>query len=250
MARKKCKCPPAGAPEWMVTFGDMVTLLLCFFVLIVSFSEIKKEDIYQAVVEEIQKSFGMKGGGGKLPTQEDPELTLIERLEAVRLYQMKEPTRSNTVDPGAQGRERRVTRVREGDLFTTGTVIVFEPGSAQLSEQGKQALRDIAGMAQGLNNLIEVRGHAASMELEQVASDYEDLWGLTFARARAVFDYMTGIEVGLSPKRFRLTANADREPLRQRTYSVSGQKPNRRVEVFVSESLVDDFQQPQVANAD
>ncbi|MEM1097808.1 MAG: flagellar motor protein MotB, partial [Planctomycetota bacterium] len=32
---KKQKCPPAGAPEWMTTYGDMMTLLLCFFVLIV-----------------------------------------------------------------------------------------------------------------------------------------------------------------------------------------------------------------------
>ena len=40
---KKQKCPPAGAPDWMVTFSDMTTLLLCFFVLIIAFSEIKKK---------------------------------------------------------------------------------------------------------------------------------------------------------------------------------------------------------------
>ena len=112
---KKCKCPPAGAPEWMVTYGDMVTLLLCFFVLIVSFSEIKKKEEFQSVVEEIQKAFGMRGGGGKLPTEDDPALSLIERLEAVRMRQERIPNKSNVKDPGQTGREPRVTTIREGN---------------------------------------------------------------------------------------------------------------------------------------
>lgn len=226
----------------MVTYGDMVTLLLCFFVLIVSFSEIKKEDEWNAVVEEIKKSFGMKGGGGKLPTKDDPELTLIERLEAVQLQQQREPQRSNTLDPGQDGREANVTTVREGMRFLIGGRIGFEVGEAVLDIDGQRALAQIAEQLRGQNNLVELRGHADSAEQGQ--GPYPDLWELSYARARAVRDYLVEAHE-MDPDRFRLVANADREPLVHRKYNVSAQQPNRRVEVIATENLVQDFQRPQ-----
>ena len=39
MEEEKCKCPPPGAPAWMATFSDLMSLLMCFFVLLLSFSE-------------------------------------------------------------------------------------------------------------------------------------------------------------------------------------------------------------------
>jgi chemotaxis protein MotB len=39
MADKECKCPPPGLPPWMGTFADLMALLMCFFVLLLSFSE-------------------------------------------------------------------------------------------------------------------------------------------------------------------------------------------------------------------
>lgn len=36
---EECKCPPAGLPAWMGTFADLMSLLMCFFVLLLSFSE-------------------------------------------------------------------------------------------------------------------------------------------------------------------------------------------------------------------
>ena len=48
----------AGVPEWVVTFGDMMSLLLTFFIMLVSMSEIKEEKRYQAMVESLRKRFG------------------------------------------------------------------------------------------------------------------------------------------------------------------------------------------------
>ena len=47
-----------GIPEWVVTFGDMMSLLLTFFTMLVSLSEIKEEEKYQALVESVKKQFG------------------------------------------------------------------------------------------------------------------------------------------------------------------------------------------------
>ncbi len=43
MAGKRPKKQPPGVPEWVVTFGDMMALLLCFFILLQMFSELKKD---------------------------------------------------------------------------------------------------------------------------------------------------------------------------------------------------------------
>jgi len=237
---KKCKCPPEGAPEWVLTYGDMMSLLLCFFIILVSLSEIKKEDQYQAIVAEVKKAFGMKGGGGKMATRDDPELSLIKRLEELQLRQTPKKQVSNTDDPGIHGKDPEVTRVREGMLITQGGKITFEPGSADLSQEAKKGIRVIADLVRGYNNKIELRGHAASME-KGVESAYPDLWTLSYARAKAVMEFMVSKEMGIRSDRIRLIANADTEPLAQRVYTSSGQQPNRRAEILVMEALVDDF---------
>lgn len=234
----------------MVTYGDMVTLLLCFFVLIVSFSEIKKEDQFQAVVEEIQKAFGMKGGGGKLPTDDDPTLSLIERLESMRMRNERIPNKSNVKDPGQTGRETRVTDVRDGERYVIGGMIEFQPGSAELTPETKAQLLSLVESVKlpGSENILEVSGHAASLELIRPDGTNEgDLNDLSYARAKAVMQFLTGEEVPaelrLKTDRFRLIGNADREPINPRATSSEDARKNRRVEIVVSENVVRDFQQ-------
>ncbi len=247
---RKCKCPPAGAPEWMTTYGDMMTLLLCFFVLIVSFSEVKKEEQFQAVVEHIKQAFGMMGGGGKIPITDDPTMSLIKRLDAMRLKQEKQPNRSNTKDPGQRGREAKVTKIREGMVIGTGGKITFEPGSAELTTPVKDLIRGLVDSAKlkGTENILELRGHAAALELPAGGNEnFEDAWALSHARSKAVYEFMAGVEpqgLGMDPRRFRLTANGVREPLDNRAYTTAEEQLNRRVEVLVSETLVTEMQVP------
>jgi len=247
MARKKCKCPPKeeGAPAWVMTYGDMMSLLLTFFIILVALSEIKKEDQYRAIVEEVQKSFGMKGGGGKLPTKDDPELSLIDQLETIQLKRRPVPQLSNAEDPGMDGRESTVTKIREDMQFVTGGRITFEPGSAELTDRAKARLRRVGELLRGETNVIELRGHAASREAGN-AADYEDEWALSVARARAAKDYVVSPELGLDPRRIRIVGCSDNEPLKTRVYTSFEKQPNRRVEVFRSNALIQQFNRPEV----
>lgn len=232
-------------------------LILCFFVLIVSFSEIKEDD-WQAMVEEMVESLGLRGGGGRLPTEDDPKLTLIERLEQMAARQDKDPNQSSTEDPGIEGRDPAVTAIRAGQMFAVGGRVTFEPGSAVLSANAKRQLRGIVETVRGYNNIIEIRGHAAPNEVEvsglavekpTPAGRYTDLWRLSSDRAQAVMEYLTSEQNGLRESRFRLIANADREPLARQAYSAVMQAPNRRAEVFVSEMLIDRFTVPEGGEA-
>jgi chemotaxis protein MotB len=193
----------------MATFSDMMSLLLCFFVLIVAFSEIKKEEQYQAVVEEIQKAFGMKGGGGRLPTDEDPELSLIQKLVAQALYNNRQPMRSNNVDPGPQGRDQQVTIVRAGEQVAVGGRVFFEPGSSELTPAALVQLQQVAAQLKGKTNVVIIKGHTESAELlQRPDAPYEDLWALSVARARVVMDSLASPEVGIEPARLRRMALA------------------------------------------
>ena len=129
-------------------------------------------------------------------------------------------------------------------MFTQGGRITFEPGSAQLSDLAKQQLTTLAGLIRGYKNKIELRGHTAKMEPLE-GTGYQDLWVLSFFRAKAVMNFFTSSEIGIEPDRIRLIANADREPLAKRVYTPAAQEPNRRVEVLVMEALVEDFTRPE-----
>ena len=252
----KCKCPPEGSPEWMTTYGDMMTLLLCFFVLIVSMSEIKKPEEYDAVMTQIKESFGMYGGGGKIPIDDDPTMSLIKRLEATRLRQAKIPNKANTKTPAQKGQEPKVTKVREGLVIGAGGKINFEPASAVLRDDVKALIAGLVESAKirGSENILELRGHASAMELAADRPDsgfetgYGDVWELTHARSKAVYDYLTEpppVGLGLSRDRFRITANGAREPLQNRAYTTAEEAVNRRVEILVSETLVSEMAEPE-----
>ena len=72
-----------SVPAWVVTFGDMMSLLLCFFILLQMFSELKQDREYQRVVTAIKEAFGYAGGIGVLPVNDPPLRSLVEVLETM-----------------------------------------------------------------------------------------------------------------------------------------------------------------------
>lgn len=245
MARREKK-QKAGVPEWVLTYGDMMTLLLCFFILLAAFSELKKEDEFKVVAEIVRQSLGLSGGGGHLPTDDDPKLTMLQRLEQREIRQMMKQNTSAADDPGMDGRHSEVTRVREGWKFAVGGQIRFAPGSTQLTDASKANLNKIAELVKGYTNKIEIRGHASNREL-MGQSAWRDLRELSYARAAAVEDYLISEEGGrVDPTRLRVVACADREPLVRRQYDDARHAANRRVEVLVMEAVVEDFNRPEL----
>ncbi|MFT5812769.1 MAG: chemotaxis protein MotB [Psychroserpens sp.] len=73
----KCKCPPPGLPAWMGTFADLMSLLMCFFVLLLSFSEM---DIlkFKQIAGSMKFAFGVQK---KIEVKDIPKGTSIIALE-------------------------------------------------------------------------------------------------------------------------------------------------------------------------
>ena len=108
MARPKKQEGPKGAPEWMVTYGDAMTLLLCFFVIIVSMSEVKKDERFQEVVESLRRAFGgYVGAVGAVPIENISSNTLIAKLLELEVPIVTKK-KGDADEEGIHGRKFRV----------------------------------------------------------------------------------------------------------------------------------------------
>lgn len=241
-----CKCKkkrkeecPAGVPDWIVTYGDMMTLLLCFFVLLAAFSELKKDQDYQNVVDAIKEAFGYSGGEGTLPIKDSPTQSMIRMLEEIALKSRTKTKLSQSNTVGMSGQFTRVKRIRDGMMFVLGGNAVFDRESAVLKPPAMESLRSIGKLLAGRNNKIAIRGHADSKTLS-IGSGWVDLDELSYARARAVKTYLVD-EMGIEARRVFLDARGDSEPMRPRASAPTDQRTNRRVEIILTENVVEDF---------
>ncbi len=237
MAGKRPKKQPPGVPEWVVTFGDMMALLLCFFILLQMFSELKQEREYQRVVTAIKEAFGYSGGVGVLPINDPPVRSIIEQLEQMAIKRYKDVKSSQSPSDSIEGVHTRVKKIREGIVFTIGGPSTFDEGSAEVKPAVRIELEKLVVLLAGRNNKIVIRGHAAAKYLSG-SSPWQDLDELSYHRARNIKDIL--MELGLEDRVFRMEAVGTREPVRPRAVEPTEVAENRRVEIILTEQLVEE----------
>ncbi len=238
MARKK-KEQRAGAPDWMVTFSDMMTLLLCFFVILVSMSEIKKDKKFYEVMESLRVAFGgHQALVGAVQSDNTRKNSLIEMLMEL---QLPSPVKKqgDTDDPGIEGRKWRVTDVRHGTKIVVGGQISFGRFSATLMPEARRLIAKTADVVRGQNFKIAVTGHATREPLPP-DSPHLDKMELSYARAKAVRDELEAN--GVRATRILCIAAGDSEPLLAQAYTEERRAENRRVEIVVTEDTVEDYE--------
>ncbi len=226
-----------GAPEWLVTFGDMMSLLLTFFVMLISMSEIKNEQS-MALIQALRRQFGHSRArlsivpGRFPPTGAAPnKLTSLGRAR-----------RLHTLNGGDKvqaplGDYARVTAIRPSDNLTSGGVIYFEEGRSELTEKHRNTLRETAWVIGGKPQKIEIRGHTSPRPLGR-DSPYRNHWDLAYARCVKVMEFLVGL--GIDPKRIRIGVAGENEPVHV-GYDELLRKKNARVEVLMLDKLTDDF---------
>jgi chemotaxis protein MotB len=226
-----------GIPEWVVTFGDMMSLLLTFFIMLVSMSEIKEEKKYQAMVDSMRRRFGhdltiqnVTPGDHKTRASQSRILSTEGRAKIKDTHKGGVPTKAPFGD------EERVRIIRPGGNTAIGTVVFFENGSYELTENAKQAIDKEVEQLAGKPQKIEIRGHTA----RQLASQDEDAFkamDLAYRRCRAVMQYLIN-EHDFPPDRIRCAPAGAAEPM---YLSPDKLNLNPRVEVYLLEETVDDL---------
>ena len=244
MALKK-KEAPAGAPEWVLTYGDMMSLLLCFFILLAAFADYEKGGGASAAVvqaiQSIQAALGIKVKDDSALASMVQFNAMVEQIKSA-IQQLDPKYRGDSSEQGIHGKTFRLRRIRDGMEITIGGPILFEPFSAKLTPEGKQALENIGGILKGHRNKIEIVGHAAEQP-RPADWTYIDAMQLSHERARHVADEL--VRRGVDPRTIRLVAVGANEPVAQDGLKSEGE--NRRVEIIVRESMIDDYRAEQPA---
>lgn len=227
MAEKK-EAPKAEVPEWVLTFGDLMSLLLCFFILLAAFSEIKKPREYQDVIESVNEALGASGGMGLAHILERLDNSMVSNQdERARRADDKKSTDEN-VDPNVPGRESQVSIVQEGARHAIGASILFEAGSYELSKRDKDMIRtQIAPKIRGLTYICPIVGHAWGVEEKRSGLSFDEL---AYRRAQAVKDFLVR-EGGVDPTILRVESAGSTEPM-ELGASGQGGDANRRVQIY------------------
>ena len=228
---KKEKKAAAGAPAWMVTFSDMVTLLLTFFVLLLSMANMDQVKFSKAS-DSLAGAFGVLGGSiqtevsrpkvvSYVPIDDDFTSRVYRRLKS-KLRELKLNKKIDLVkDRGAV-----VLRVDESVLFASG--------GKELDPEAYPGLRKVAELVRPIPLNLKVEGHTDDRGNELAN------WDLSVGRAVSVLRYLAGNQL-LPLNRLSATGYGSQKPLFPNT-SDRERALNRRVE-FVLESQGDPSQE-------
>ncbi len=228
-----------GIPEWVVTFGDMMSLLLTFFIMLVSLSEIKEEETYQALVDSMQRQFGYTRTLDALtPGDSRPRSTEFSVLATTGRAKKKDTAKGGVPEKAPTGEEPVVRIVRPGQLTAVGSVVFFEFGSDEITKAADGVLKNVAEQLRGKPQKIEVRGHVSS-EFAARTEGTDEAVMLGFRRAAAVRRILVERE-GIKESRFRISSASDSEPM-SRSGRGNALAKNPRVEVFLLDETVEDL---------
>ena len=192
MARKKKEESAPGAPLWLVTYGDMVTLVLTFFVLLFSFSSIDVQK-FEMMIMSFQGALGFMPGGKSV--QKDPAVFGVQpatqagesRRVTPDIQQVAQNLRNYLRSEGLD--KEVVVRIdQRGVTVSLSDQFLFDSGKAELKPEGMRVLFKIAEFIKDSVPAVAVEGHTDSVPLK--GGIYRDNWGLSSARAAAVASYL------------------------------------------------------------
>jgi len=227
-----------GIPEWVVTFGDMMSLLLTFFIMLVSLSEIKQEQKFQALVESLQRQFGHKTSRASIvPGHSKPRNAELAKLATMGRARRFDTHKGGDKTAAPVGDHPRVMIVRPGSKTSIGTLITFPEGVASLSDANKRDLRRMVVEVGGKPQKIEIRGHTSQKPLDP-NNAFKDHWQLAYQRCRNTMAYL--VDLGIDPVRLRMSVAGPNEPYHIGTDPVQLRK-NPRVEVYMLDEIVEDL---------
>ena len=223
--------PEEGAPTWMVTFADMMSLLLCFFVLLLSFSS-QNTAKFEKILGSLKYAFGvtkdpsdfhfasMPGMSVEMENSltQDQQQVLGLVMVLKRLLE-QEPDLENMA---------QVTTERGGATMRVETGVLFEENSAKLTPQAQSVLEKVRAVLTSRNFNLAVRGHTDDTAVNGI---YSSNWELSSARAAVAADYLAKPDPALYSPRIKAVGYADARPLVPNS-DPKNKHQNRRLEFY------------------
>mgnify|MGYP001818530806 CR=1 FL=1 len=231
------ECPPCekGAPMWMCTFGDLMSLLLCFFVLLLSFSEMDKAK-YKQVAGSMEKAFGVQRRtrvmespkGIKMIARDFDQEAIATRLKEEIGRELEEAFQKDLYDVRDQldvGLEQDNLVIRMMGEST------FASGSADIHRKTRPLLTKIGQIIAKAKKDIVIAGHTDNVPIHSGRGPYTSNLRLSSARAAAVAELLLSSSK-LDPAHLSTMGFGEYRPIADNA-TAEGRQKNRRVEIIV-----------------
>lgn len=192
-----------GAPEWMVSFADMVTILMAFFVVMFSMAGDKDPVKEGEMIRSLRRHLGHWPmiPIGTLISKNSPLAAMASLGTPGGHLPEEEPLEGAPLGV----RKQEINVPPPGDQAALGEKVFFFDGAADLSDDARRRLDQIVDHLQGKTQRIEIRARPSRRPLAEGGShgDHRDL---AYARCRATLDYL--VSRGIDPDRVRLGVDA------------------------------------------
>ena len=222
--------------RWLLTFNDMMTLLLAFFVLIISMSHLDAGKL-----KGVAASARKMAGGAEVP--KGSKLIVIEPVVSSWRNDRERTQASGQYVPGGLEDRKKALRQslsqmegvmvlprKDGLALMMSEPLLFTPGAAELTGKGKQALKSLGEILQRTDVEIRVEGHTDDLPLTQ--GKYPSNWELSLARAVNAVQYLA-VQGGVAPERLSAAGYADTRP-RAANLNTLNRQINRRGEIILT----------------
>jgi len=229
----------AGAPPWVMTFADLVTLLMVFFILLFAMGTIEDQK-WKQIKASLKSALG---------TQELPEAGLREGLDVIKDVDAKLDTKTiHAVDEVgamvAKEMEEIASEVEEfvyknklsgqvevssdqrGAIITVSDVVLFPPGKSRMTFAGRSTIKQIFDLLKQFNYDVRIEGHTDNTPIH--TERFPSNWELSAARAAEVARML--VEEGFPPEKLSVVGFAEFQPKVPNT-TLESRGVNRRIEI-------------------
>jgi chemotaxis protein MotB len=239
MSRRVNNHSPEMRGTWLLTFNDMITLMLTFFVLILSMSSIETTKV-KDVADSVKRVLGIKleqEGNSRgviesvIPSLRDADIererTQKDRKKVSRAFTDKREALSKAVE-NLEG--QKMIQLKNGYSLSMNEQLLFPPGSAEISNAGHNALQALGEILQRSDALIRVEGNTDDLPIS--TGKYPSNWELSLARAVNVVKCLISSGI-VAPERLSAAGYADTRP-RVVNDSVRNRQLNRRLDIILT----------------
>ncbi len=241
--KKRQDVEKENTERWLLTYADMITLLMLFFIVLYSLSSVdtgKYRQISQALESILSggnwgifEDRAMPGQGGILPggrgIMDNSGQFPTEKGKSIKKRPHMERIRA-TLRQDIKAGKVSVISNEVGTVITLSSDVYFEEGSANLTPDAKAVLEKVGPILMDTDNDIRVEGHTDNRPIERISTRYRSNWELSSARALNVLEYF--VDYGIDQKRISMVAFGSSRP------QVPNDTPedralNRRVDIVI-----------------
>lgn len=236
MRRRKTIPESPGGLSWLITFSDMVTLLLTFFVLLLSMATMDRSILREISISVVgDDGVAPSKGAGKIPDRYEFVTQLLRNPQSVYEHhrRLKDVLFPDEVLPEHMARASVLDNIEvlvrpEGVAVVLSDGLLFASGQSELGAESQQILSGFVDFLANFPVPVNIAGYTDNIPGRAV-----DNYALSAERAMSVLSFFLAQD--LSPARFSVSAYGEGFPLAENT-TPEGRAKNRRVEILLKTS--------------